>query len=485
MPRPSPSMPSATEKNSPWPPPNSTATAPPPPTMSAGWKIILPPCRPNGWARAPKDPPRIRDGATGHVFLVGFPRSGTTLLENILASHPGVAALDERDTLGEAAREFLASDEGRDRLAALTPAEIEKHRAIYWQRVRGFGADVTGRVFLDKYPLSSIKLPLVAKLFPDARILFAIRDPRDVLFSCFRRSFSLNTSMFELLDLERGARFYAAVMDLAAVYRDKLDLAWHPLRYESLVADFEGEMRGVCDFIGVAWNEQMRDFAERPKSRTIKTPSSTQVVRGLYREGAGQWRNYESELAPALPILAPWIGRPRLHLGSDRRNRSTSTPTSKLAAPVRAPPGIKQRIPDIEDQHRARLVAAVPGFVLDGIVEHQRLAFPPFARLVAHPEPAAFRHDQGQMHDHPRVGDAGVRRDQGLRLQAGEKSGRRDPRHLGQRQPRQQRRGLGTLGNMVFDGVAVLPEEIGAPFGRVVEFSPLVQRGTLVGMTRR
>ena len=262
----------------------------------------------NAWAGMPQTQ-AASGGARRHVFLVGFPRSGTTLLENILASHPDICALDERDTLGEAARAFLIDDAGLSRLAEAPVDELERHRLAYWKRVREFGAEAAGKIYVDKYPLSSIKLPLVARLFPEARILFAVRDPRDVLLSCFRRSFSLNSSMFELLDLERGASLYAEVMDLSAVYRRTLGLAWHQLRYESLVEDFEGQMRQVCDFIGVEWNDQMRDFAQLSRARTIKTPSSVQVLRGLYREGAGQWRRYEEQLAPALPILAPWIAR--------------------------------------------------------------------------------------------------------------------------------------------------------------------------------
>jgi tetratricopeptide (TPR) repeat protein len=260
----------------------------------------------NGWAGTPQTVTGS-GGTRRHVFLVGFPRSGTTLLENILASHPDICALDERDTLGEAARAFLANDAGLSRLAEASPDEMEQHRLLYWTRVREFGGDVAGKVYVDKYPLSSIKLPLVARLFPEARILFAVRDPRDVLLSCFRRSFSLNSSMFELLNLERGARLYSEVMDLSAIYRRKLGLAWHQLRYESLVEDFDGEMGKVCDFLGVEWNDRMRDFAELARARTIKTPSSVQVLRGLYREGAGQWRRYEEQLAPVLPILQPWI----------------------------------------------------------------------------------------------------------------------------------------------------------------------------------
>jgi hypothetical protein len=115
--------------------------------------------------------------------------------------------------------------------------------------------------------------------------------------------------MFELLDLERGARLYDGVMGLRALYRQKLGLAWRDQKYETLIADFEGEMRDTCDFIGVAWDAQMADFAELAKARLIKTPSSIQVTRGLYREGAGQWRAYAQYLAPAMAILKPWIAQ--------------------------------------------------------------------------------------------------------------------------------------------------------------------------------
>ncbi len=251
--------------------------------------------------------PQAEDGSRGHVFLVGFPRSGTTLLENVLASHPDITALDERDTLGDLTQQFLVNDAGLKRLAKLAPGEIRDLRAAYWSRVRKFNAAINGKVVVDKYPLTSVKLPLVAKLFPSAKILFAVRDPRDVVLSCFRRNFAMNTAMFEFLEIERAARYYDAVMTLNAVYRRKLGLDRLQVHNEALIEDFERRAREVCTFIGVEWNAQMRNFAEHAKSRTIKTPSSVQVVRGINAEGVGVWRHYESEMAPALPLLAPWV----------------------------------------------------------------------------------------------------------------------------------------------------------------------------------
>lgn len=267
-------------------------------------------CQTADWsvkARRGTVPPDPRDGALGHIFLVGFPRSGTTLLDSILSSHPGIVALEERRTLNEAISVFLSNARGRDRLAHITPAEVAEHRALYWRNVRGQGVQVEGKIFVDRHPLHSTKLPLIARLFPDARILFLIRDPRDVVLSCFRRNFTMNSSMFEFLSLQRTARFYDIVMRLRETYIQKLEMDWFDLRLEDLIEDFDSTARATCAFLGVAWDERLRNFAEMAKDRRIATPSATQVIRGLNREGIGPWRNYRRHIEPVLPMLAPWI----------------------------------------------------------------------------------------------------------------------------------------------------------------------------------
>jgi Tfp pilus assembly protein PilF len=259
----------------------------------------------SAWRGAPggADPPVAR-----HVFLLGFPRSGTTLLERVLTVSPDVIASEERETLTEATTEFMRGPATLDRLADISAADADRHRRIYWNRVRELGADPAGRVFIDKLPLNSIKLPLIAKLFPEARILFALRDPRDVVLSCFRQRFRVNPSMFELLTLDGAARFYDRVMSLATLYRDRFDLDVLEHRYEDLVGDFDSRSRAVCGFIGVEWTPEMRRFAVDRARRSIATPSATQVARGLY-DGAGQWRRYAAQMAPVIPILQPWIDR--------------------------------------------------------------------------------------------------------------------------------------------------------------------------------
>jgi tetratricopeptide (TPR) repeat protein len=260
------------------------------------------------WNAAPPGRPRAADPRE-HVFLVGFPRSGTTLLENVLAAHPDVVTLEEKDSLAIADSAYLSSSEGLQRLARIGSSEAHRQREIYWSAVRKSGVEPRGRVFIDKMPLASVQLPVVAKLFPDARVLFAIRDPRDIVLSCFRRRFGMNPSMYQLLTLEGAAAFYDAVMRLSEIYSDLLPLARHVVRYEDLVEDFEVTARAACDFIGIEWNQEMLDFAAKARSRGISTPSAAQVAGGLNREGQGAWRRYRKQMEPVLPLLQPWLER--------------------------------------------------------------------------------------------------------------------------------------------------------------------------------
>ncbi len=248
-------------------------------------------------------------GALTHVFLVGFPRSGTTLLEQVLASHPDVAAMEERACLVDSALEFFGSDAALDRLAALPQSELEQWRAAYWRRVAETEPRLTRSVFIDKMPLNLVFLPLIAKLFPAAKILLALRDPRDVVLSCFRRRFGMNAGMYEFTSLETSAAYYAAVMELMAVYRETLALDLIETRHENLIADFGGEAARLCDVLGLAFREEMRGFAARARAQNIDTPSSAQVARGLNSRGVAQWRRYGEQLAPILPVLAPFVAR--------------------------------------------------------------------------------------------------------------------------------------------------------------------------------
>ena len=256
---------------------------------------------PTTWRPAPP-------AASSPVFLLGFPRSGTTLLEQILGSHPQITTLEEHDTLIDAASGLLDSAAALDRWAGLAEREIERLRELYWQRVAsGLGGTPGTPVFIDKQPLNAAMLPLIQRLFPAAKILLALRDPRDVVLSCFQQHFSMNVAMYQLLRLDTAVAYYDAVMHLIEVSRRKLPLQLRIVRYEEVIVRLEPTLRTALEFLGLAWNDRLLSYTETARQRRIRTPSAAQVVRPLYHSARGKWRNYREFLEPHLPALAPWV----------------------------------------------------------------------------------------------------------------------------------------------------------------------------------
>ena len=256
------------------------------------------------WRRGP---PAAEPGPfRSHLFIVGFPRSGTTLTGQVLAAHPDAVVLDEQETLAGAAKAFLSDPEGLDRLAHLDAEGLAPFRRAYHQLVLGL-ADAEGKAFVDKLPMNVVGLPLVAKLFPEARVLLVRRDPRDVVLSCFRRQFAPDGASREFFDLGRTAAFYDQVMRLTELYRSRLELELTVLRYEDLIADFAARSREICTVAGLEWTDLLSDFAAASQAREVATPSAAQVRRGLYGQGVGHWRRYREALEPVLPVLQPWV----------------------------------------------------------------------------------------------------------------------------------------------------------------------------------
>lgn len=244
-----------------------------------------------------------------HVFLLGFMRSGTTLVEQVLAAHPGVETLEERETFAALAVPCLGGAEGIEKLSRWSEDDLRRARDIYWQCVRSFGARPDGKIFVEKQPFNIFYLPLIAALFPSAKIVFMVRDPRDVILSCFRRHLEVKPTTFELLTLSGAARYYDSVMRLADVCRARLAIDVLECRYEDLISEFETSARSICRFVDMPWSGSMLSFDRSAQSRVIRSVSSSQVRRGLYSHGAGQWRRYQKELSPILPSLKQWVER--------------------------------------------------------------------------------------------------------------------------------------------------------------------------------
>lgn len=265
-------------------------------------------CDPEPWRSTPSTSP-VAGEARQHLFLLGFPRSGTTLLEQALAGHPEVTALEEAPTLAAPYDAFLSSAEGLERLSRLTAAEAAPWRARYWQEVDGFGVVAGARLFVDKNPAGALYLPLIAKLFPEAKVLFAVRDPRDVVLSCFRNNFQINAMTYAFTTLTDAAACYDACMSMMGAYAAVLPVSMMRAPHEQLIEAFEPELKVVCDFIGIDLTPDMLDVAATARRRVVRTPSAPQVRAGLNRRGVGRWRAYADDLAPVLPILNTWASR--------------------------------------------------------------------------------------------------------------------------------------------------------------------------------
>ncbi|HEY2050184.1 MAG TPA: sulfotransferase [Caulobacteraceae bacterium] len=263
----------------------------------------------HGQDRATWHRPAIADAAPveRHLFVLGFPRSGTTLVGQVLAGGANVVTLDERQTLVDASQAFLRPPEGPERLASASEDELESYRQMYWDRVRAAGAEPAGATLVDKLPMNTLGLPLIARLFPTAKVLFMRRDPRDVVISCFRRQFAIDATTVEFLDLAWAADLYDATMQLAQTYRGLLDIDLREQSMEALVTDFENEVRQICDFADIPFAPAMAGFASR--SGEAVTRSSSQLARGLNAEGVGAWKRYAEGLAPIQPTLSPWVER--------------------------------------------------------------------------------------------------------------------------------------------------------------------------------
>jgi tetratricopeptide (TPR) repeat protein len=239
------------------------------------------------------------------VFLVGFPRSGTTLLDQIFSSHSGIICLEESEHFSDALSGVIADAERATRPDALSDDDLAQIRERYWRRVEA-PADA---VIVDKFPLNIVVLPLIKRVFPKAKIIFALRDPRDVVLSCYQQRFALNAAMAQFLELGRAGAYYDQVMTLFELCRARLGLDLHQVRYEDVVADLEGTVRAVCAFLGVAFEPAMLNYQKTALAREIATPSARQVIEPLYSRSVGRWRRYQEDLQPVLPLLAPWAKR--------------------------------------------------------------------------------------------------------------------------------------------------------------------------------
>jgi len=242
------------------------------------------------------------------VFFVGFPRSGTTLLEQVLKAHPNLVTTDERSPLSAVIREIRSFPGGYPHaLDHLSSDDLNRLREYFREFCRDHFDDLQGKQLVDKLPLNIVHLGLAKLLFPKAKILVALRDPRDVCLSCFMQKFEINHAMANFLELRSTGLAYEAVMDLWLQYRAVFDDTWLEYRYENLVKNFDDTVTRILDFIGVGWHEDIHGYRQAAKQRVVTTPSYRDVTAQVNDRALARWRRYEQDLAPILPALEPFV----------------------------------------------------------------------------------------------------------------------------------------------------------------------------------
>jgi len=236
------------------------------------------------------------------VFIVGMPRSGTSLAEQILSVHPEVQAAGELETIHRIAAGLqLAVPRAAPYpggALSLSRGDLDNLVKRYLDELPAEGRDRP--VFTDKMPQNFLHLGFIRQLFPDARIVHCTRDARDTCFSCF--SYDFRGEHAYAGDLVTLGEYFLQYRRLMQHWEGVLDLPLHELSYENMIADQEGETRKLLEFCGLEWDERCLDF--HTARRFVLTSSYNQVRRPLYSSSIGRWKHYEKQLQPLIAILA-------------------------------------------------------------------------------------------------------------------------------------------------------------------------------------
>ena len=267
-------------------------------TLAASWDSA-------GTADMPTD--QDADQGADLVFLVGFPRSGTTLLDTVLRGHGDITVIEEGPMAERVDAAFgqLATPET---LAAMSAITAQKLRNLYRDEVESANNGTpTTALIIDKMPLNLRHAALMHRLFPAAKFIVSLRDPADSVLSCYMQNFAVNTAMASFLSLSQSATLYDQVWRLWRAYEAALPLQSFYLKYEDLVSDMESTVKPLIAFLGLGWDNRIIEYQATARQRTnINTPSYNQVTQSLYTQAMQRWRRYDDKLAPILPLTQKW-----------------------------------------------------------------------------------------------------------------------------------------------------------------------------------
>ena len=242
------------------------------------------------------------------AFLIGFPRSGTTLLDTVLRSHKDIEVIEEKPLIETIEKLVIEKFNIKlDELNKISEENIIILRKHYYELLKGYKT-INSNLTIDKLPLHTVSLPLINLIFPNAKIIFTHRHPYDTILSCFQQSFSPNSAMKNLVSLKSSSKMYDQVMNAWDIYKNNLPLNFITSKYENLIENFDSHVLKLLEFLGVEWDDNVKNYRKTAIERDkINTPSSSQVVQPLYKSSINKWKNYEKYFENCHQYLDKWV----------------------------------------------------------------------------------------------------------------------------------------------------------------------------------
>jgi len=243
------------------------------------------------------------------VFLIGFPRSGTTLLDTILRSHSYIDVVEEKPLIYSVEKIIKTKlDLKLNQIYQIKEKDLNYLRAHYMDLIlKEKDPNKEASVIVDKFPFQTVCLPLINLLFPDAKIIFAHRNPYDTVLSCFQQTFEPNNAMANFTTIKKSAQIYDLTMSMWINYQKNLSLNFVMSKYEDLLDNFDIHVNEIIKFLNLEWDENIKNYRNTALKRgKINTPSSSQVVQPLYKTSIAKWKNYEKYFEDSKKYLEKW-----------------------------------------------------------------------------------------------------------------------------------------------------------------------------------
>ena len=241
------------------------------------------------------------------TFLIGFPRSGTTLLDTILRSHPKIEVIEEKPMFLKTLN--LIKNNDLNSFGNISEIEINNMREKYLNEINKNIKEFNKlNIYIDKLPLNITNVGEILRIFPNAKFILALRHPMDCVLSCYMQDFKLNEAMVNFLDIKSSAILYKKTMELWEQYKSIFKINYVQIKYEDLIENFEKNIKIIIKFLDLNWDKSLLDYRKTAAKReSISTPSYYQVVQPIYKHANQRWRKYKKYLVNIDPILEDFV----------------------------------------------------------------------------------------------------------------------------------------------------------------------------------